>query len=98
MMRKNYSYSEREISEVYHDRAEKILDYMWENRENKEFINSLLSMLTGTKHVEDTDIVHVGWSVDKIEIITRNIREEPRSYIAYVVNWEHILRRIENKR
>ena len=93
-MRQNYSYSEREIAEVYCDRAEKILDYMWENRENKEFINSLLSMLTGAKYVEDTDIVRIEWNVNKIEITTRNIIGEIYSYKAYVVEWEDILRRI----
>ena len=93
IMRRNYS--EREIAEVYCDRAEKILDYMWENRENKEFINSLLSMLTGAKYVEDTDIVRIEWNVNKIEITTRNIIGEIYSYKAYVVEWEDILRRIE---
>jgi len=93
IMRRNYS--EREIAEVYCDRAEKILDYMWGNRENKEFINSLLSMLTGAKYVEDTDIVRIEWNVNKIEITTRNIIGEIYSYKAYVVEWEDILRRIE---
>ena len=93
IMRRNYS--EREIAEVYCDRAEKISNYLWKNRENKEFINSLLSMLTGAKYVEDTDIVRIEWNVNKIEITTRNIIGEIYSYKAYVVEWEDILRRIE---
>ena len=93
IMRRNYS--EREIAEVYCDRAEKISNYLWKNRENKEFINSLLSMFTGTKYIEDTDIVRIEWNVDKIKITTKNIREETRSYKAYVVEWEDILRRIK---
>ena len=93
IMRRNYS--EREIAEVYCDRAEKISNYLWKNRENKEFINSLLSTLTGAKYVEDTDIVRVEWNINKIEITTRNIIGEIYSYKAYVVEWEDILRRIE---